>query len=613
MITNPLAVFTAGTIALGVAIGKVADRVYNADKYTKKVLDESVEKVDNVKSEIESLNSELKTTQNRIDELNAKENISLVEQEELERLKQTNDELERELRLKQSILSEEQKDANKKAKKYFTAQKDSLNFESGYEGVEFHDKIDYIATVEERIDRLQQYADGQIKLSEESIKAYKNYIESALSDFMEEDDYLIEGQDDGLLKRLDALYEKYDIYTNGKASYIEEKISGILAKTDFQSVSNSLKELGKNGELSIDTLSSRFPDLISYLDKASISAEELYQYIMALSNPDAINYDEVKKQLMQSAGIRNGVINGASDNVIFNKLTVADVFNDESLEAYIKIRGEYDTSSWNVDDWIANIQKELDGNPLETAISFSINGYEEAIDDIKSSLSTLRSALDAFNTGTMDESTVLDLMQQFPELTPYIDLAAEGFGNLSEGLSVLLAQQPVSLIQSLQELKDSLNTDAEREQVDLLINSLQSLSSYGDSGIEAYATTIGSTWNDTANVIEGVTNQFENLAKVQEAVADGLTMSMDAAAELAAMYPEILTNAEYAGNGQITLNEEVVKSILAGDKSIVDAQITKLEADKATLEAKKSYAEAQLEMIKQRETSQGKSHSTVWI
>lgn len=29
---------------------------------------------------------------------------------------------------------------------------------------------------------------------------------------MDEDDYLIKGQDDGLLDRLDALYEKFDIY-----------------------------------------------------------------------------------------------------------------------------------------------------------------------------------------------------------------------------------------------------------------------------------------------------------------------------------------------------------------------------------------------------------------
>ena len=265
--------------------------------------------------------------------------------------------------------------------------------------------------------------------------------------------------------------------------------------------------------------------------------------------------------------------------------------NFSEVDEYLKQNG------LTLEDLISVVRtykEELSDIP-DTAESFSFPAYEEQINDIQSSLSTLRSALDAFNMGTLDESTVLDLMQQFPQLAPYIDLAADGFGNLSEGLSVLLAQQPASLIQSLQELKDSLNTDAEREQVDLLINSLQSLSSYGDSGIEAYATTIGSTWNDTANVIEGVTSQFENLAKVQEAVADGLTMSMDAAAELAAMYPEILTNAEYAGNGQITLNEEVVRSILAGDKSIVDAQIAKLEADKATLEAKKSYAEAQLE------------------
>ena len=67
---------------------------------------------------------------------------------------------------------------------------------------------------------------------------------------------------------------------------------------------------------------------------------------------------------------------------------------------------------------------------------------------------------------------------------------------------------------------------------------------------------------------ESVTTQFENLAKVQEAVADGLTISTTAASELAKMYPEILTNAEYAGNGQIQLNEEVVKSILAGNESM---------------------------------------------
>ena len=61
----------------------------------------------------------------------------------------------------------------------------------------------------------------------------------------------------------------------------------------------------------------------------------------------------------------------------------------------------------------------------------------------------------------------------------------------------------------------------------------------------------------------------------------------------------------YAGNGQIQLNEEVVKSILAGDQSIINAQITKLEADKAELEARKETAIAELEIANQVGTAKG--------
>ena len=286
-----------------------------------------------------------------------------------------------------------------------------------------------------------------------------------------------------------------------------------------------------------------------------------------------------------------------------------------NTEASQKLLDTIDNATSQYDEWLNAINGTTDalneqtdvaqGVAIETAISFSIGDHEEAIDNIQSTISILRSALDSFNQGTLDESAVLDLMQQFPELIPYIDLAAEGFGNLSEGLSTLIAQQPEPLINDLQALKESLNTDEERAQVDALINSLQSLSSYGDTGMEAYATTIGSTWTDTANVIQTVTDQFENLAKVQEAVADGLTISTSAAAELAQMYPEILTNAVYAGNGQIQLNEEVVKSILAGDQSIIDAQITKLEADKAELEARKETAIAELEIANQVGTAKG--------
>lgn len=308
-------------------------------------------------------------------------------------------------------------------------------------------------------------------------------------------------------------------------------------------------------------------------------------------------YNELKLEYLW----QNGIPSTIED---YNKMEESILRNSQAGETFqttLKSMLAQDFSDIINDiDTVTDSFDNLAGNS-----AFDFSSYKDQVDDIQSSISALRDALEKLNLGTLDKESVLDLMQEFPDLIPYIDLAADGFGNLSEGLSTLIEQQPDSLIQSLQTLKESLNTDEERAQVDALINSLQALSSYGDSGMEAYAATIGSTWEDTANVIEGVTTQFENLAKVQEAVSNGLTMSATAAAELAKIYPEILDKAQFSADGQITLNEDVVKSILAGDQSIINAQIEKLEADKAELTAKKELALAELEIANQVGTAKG--------
>ncbi len=352
-----------------------------------------------------------------------------------------------------------------------------------------------------------------------------------------------------------GLKDKVETALSGFGGISTESLSGFNADvaTDQQIASyESLKNTAREYGMEIS-------QLINLLQEMGIVQSESYQQLAGLFGED--NISKIAPEDLEIA---------------YSIENVGDITFDELLKEIQRIKDESGKTQ-----------------------TFDFSTYEESIDDIQSAITTLRTALDSFNKGELDKIQVLDLMQQFPELVPYIDLAADGFGNLSEGLSMLIAQQPDSLIQSLNGLKDALSTDEERQQVDLLIDSLQRLSSYGDSGIEAYATTIGSTWNDTANVIDGVTNQFENLAKVQEAVADGLTMSATAAAELAKMYPEILTNAEVTANGQIKLNEEVVKNILDGDKSVIDAQIAKLEADKAVLEAKKETAIAELEIANQ--------------
>lgn len=639
MLAHPLIAMASilGLITTGVI--KLSKWFENAGNRAKEATSKAKEALDQTKSEIDQINSSLQTTQNRIDELNAKENLSLVESEELAKLKEANEELERELRIKEELAKTQGKEANDKAVKYFNTKTNHVEYSAGEDGgmyVSDSNNYSLIDAVENKLAKIPEMKQslkdlqkqlkeiedtdpnyknnsdwlnlkGNINRMETELSNYKEFVESSISDFMETDDSLIEGIDNGILERLDSIYKSYDELMNGTAKSHESTISAILDKADFKKAKDELMELGKEGTLSVETLSSKFPELKQYLDEAGISAQELYQYIMNLANPDAVKYDELKRQLQDVMGF-NSIFK--LDNTDLDKqLQELGLYENDALEVFASIKAQYvngETKAWTPQDWIANIQEKLNSSgEIEVGATISFEDALGKAENIQSSISTLRSALDSFNQGTLDESAVLDLMQQFPELIPYIDLAAEGFGNLSEGLSTLIAQQPESLIQSLGALKESLNTDEERAQVDALINSLQSLSSYGDTGMESYATTIGSTWGDTANVIESVTTQFENLAKVQEAVADGLTMSTTAAAELAKMYPEILTNAVDAGNGQITLNEEVVKSILAGDESIINAQITKLEADKAELEARKEAAIAELEIANQVGTAKG--------
>ncbi len=541
-----------GTIAVQAIITGIANAF---DKFNETV-EESQEIVGGINSKISDLKSQ-------IEELNSLEYKSDFDNQKISQL-------EKELELQQEILKVEQK-----------------RLYQNQIGTKFSDYFDEDSLITKQTAQYDRYNKEGFKYLSVRFEADK----SSLAEVESEINSLQDKLDNGSLTG----HGRFEI--EGKLEKLTEKRNGLLKEQqsiEEQLIINSGEYL-KNWQTAQEAVDSGLLT-DSDLDKAKSMAE--YWYQLYKTSSDMVTniqkmggrYDNTNDLLEEKfKGISRDDLASLSDD----DKRIALSFDPDNIIGFEELQEK-----------IAETKGEIEGLN-DTPITFTIADHEEAIDNIQSTISILRSALDSFNQGTLDESAVLDLMQQFPELIPYIDLAADGFGNLSEGLSTLIAQQPESLIQSLQTLKSSLNTDEERAQVDALINSLQALSSYGDTGMEAYATSIGSTWSDTANVIQSVTDQFENLAKVQEAVADGLTISTSAAAELAQMYPEILTNAVYAGNGQIQLNEEVVKSILAGDQSIINAQITKLEADKAELEARKETAIAELEIANQVGTAKG--------
>ena len=388
---NPMAVGITAIVAATYAAMKASEAWTNR---LKDQAQESSNAYKNTLQEIESINSELQTNGQRIDELNAKENLTLVEAEELERLKESNRELENTLALKEKIAQQEKAGANKDAVKYFEEDTNKYNKETGtYNSTHIEVATQYLDEIyakEQRIHEIElemsetdtkteKYRElaGELDITQKSYEDLLQKVQDYNDVFTDLDNYLFEGQDDELIQQLNAFYKYMNEVLYGVAETNTNAIRDILAKADFKDASKQLEKLGKSGELSVETLSSRFPELIKYMDEAGVSAQELYQYIMALSDPDAVNYAEIERQFKQSAGIRDGEINGASDQRIQDKIDSS--FNDYEreivLDAYIKVRDQYGEhpEGWNVDDWISNIQSELDSKEIEAEIDVTFD------------------------------------------------------------------------------------------------------------------------------------------------------------------------------------------------------------------------------------------------
>lgn len=548
-------------------------------------MDEALSEYESAKSSLEGINSELADQNRKMNELLAKDHLTYAEKGQLEELQA----ITKELMVQQDIEERRTEKASKEA-----AQKTVKAYDKQFG----------------KYDLSKENVDGLIAAEAFPLPMNENDVVGNIAAFTRAGQLLQSAQED--YQRALETGEDTAWYAKNVQFYIDKKdeLSEALDTnlSDMQEKRLALEEeynkaIEKRGNTP-DLLTSLDKDIIKTYEEASEGIRLIYEYTnqagwndMEISNIFGTEgIEKTKSELMAMA--KEGTLTPEMISG-YEKLNEAIQNSDIFLEEGQSLAEAFCEEIYALVDASKKMAEEGNGP------SFDISAHKDALSDVQSSISTLRSALDSLNTGELDQTQVLDLMQQFPELVPYIDLTAEGFGNLSEGLNALISQQPDALIQELRTLKESLSTEEEREQVNMLIDSLQRLGSCGDTGAQAYAAAIGNTWNDTANVISGVTTQFENLAKVQEAVADGLTLSTGAAAELARIYPEILANAVDAGDGQITLNEAVVGSILEGDQSVIDAQIAKLEADKASLTAKKAFAEGQLNIIKQTAEGEG--------
>lgn len=559
----------------------------HAAENAKDTMDDAFSDYEFTKSEIESVNSELSETVSKIDELNAKENLSFTDKDELSNLQETNRELQNRLELLEKEEEIKRREAAESAVASVNASFGSTNNAVTDEGINRGVENDYNAIgdiITDAISATTYRAQTAIDDSniQNEIVAYKQLnelLDEAYADGRNEDaqkiQESIEDLDSALVEQLstlqsqkDAMQDYYDIISQKSPeelsgsdddiieqynrvvsdmdyirrlispnAYIDETISGILEKSNFDGIKDKLVELGEDGKLSVELLSSKFPELIAYLESAGIDAQQLYGYIMALSNPDAINYSEARNQFLKDidAYSDNGYLNA---NQQFNYDTAASkgLLSDESLNAYLNIKAKYTDGQleyWTVEDWAYHIKNELN-NSLNVTLGIS-STVDTLNTNLKPAMDAIESAWQEIFTDDGFKLDEIDLIEVAKSVKSELDALAES----NEDFDYTAYENFVRVLE---------NSDSTADDVKQSFNELaQSIIDSGVNGAEDYDTLVEAL--EDLGVVNNDIIAFQSLAENTDALREsGLDLADASYAEIEA-FANTKLSAEDASNG----------------------------------------------------------------
>ena len=313
-----VAAITAGITVLtkGIELGAEAiDNYVHKLEKAREAAEDAKESYDETASKFESLNDELKTTQSRIDELNSKDHLSFVEQEELNKLQATSAELKQQIEYYRELKELMFGKARDKANKYF----DTETSTKRYEGWDSNSSLaDYSTAKENLLERtekdVEQYSkllDRQKELNAEIAKYKTDHVDDVfqsqeLNDKTSElavvDKQLAELKDRLVDSNGDFVKFKADLDSIGDKDKID-KINGLVAAinnlfsddgkdateafdklwndSSFSSAKREITELANAGKLTPETLESN-EEYKKLLTETGKTADEVCNHIQSL-------------------------------------------------------------------------------------------------------------------------------------------------------------------------------------------------------------------------------------------------------------------------------------------------------------------------------------------
>lgn len=462
-------VLFAGVIAGIAAAFKLAE---TSVKEYEEQLKDSKQEYSDIKSEVESLNNELKITNEQIKELESKgDNLSLSDQEDLDRLQAENKELEIRLKylreekeLKAQEVSDNAVGVYKGKYEASTSKDDVQNVRNNVETDNESWKIDTVYSNDKEMDTIAEQVAAYQYFSEK-----KKEIINDETLAQEEKVLALEACNEGLkkseLRLIETRKEVQDLYDDaslyGDSETIEsmkndldlidqtvlsasENLTNFFNSNIDSSVTKSLVELAESGELTAEVLETRFAGVNKYLEENGLTIEDLISYLKIYKN----ELEDIDK-----------IIDSTGNKTVDSRMKMINNFNNlsEGFESLDKI--------WeSIKDDDPFDFKLLDDENFKNTFKDCGTVYADFIEQVTDTPNDINACKDAFNdliNTWIGEKRVLDDLDESNKKVTIGLLEQAGITNATEVVERRLAAQKYSTAKAADFLSESNRTEAD--------------------------------------------------------------------------------------------------------------------------------------------------------
>lgn len=539
-----------------------------------KSADEARQKYEQTQSEIQSIQGELQTTGSRIDELNAKGGLTLVEQNELDKLYETESSLERQLAYKQQIAQVEAEAAANAARSalenegfmafgggqtvkhgfwndilYSVGQSMAMStsgqmaaFDGGKtaELVKENqsESVNIIEATIRKQETLNDLQERQSEIVDHNSEEYKNN-QDQISEFATQisenwgliDQYRQSIVDAGLAEAsgFKEIVDQIDHLEKLRAGYEERGDDGQWVLTELGKRAEALEKV--QSFLSRPTLSGSFDalrealsnkhDLSLYAIMAQFPELTAAAQAAGVNIIDVINSIKAEMGLLDFDEVRNQ-LKGALDVSGFSSDSQKwlqegwsnwiDSLSGEEIELLYSIKQSNDTSAWTMDDWMTALETaKTTSAETSEAVSATLEEMQTGFEEASEAASKFYTALSESASDTgLSTDSIQAIKDMFSDLDGYN--ALDLFEKTTTGVRLNT--------QALQELNDEYERHTKTE----MQNELEALINEYNTATEALSNYTAGTeeYNNALAHVNGLEAQIESALELQ-AQYEGLT------------------------------------------------------------------------------------------